>query len=109
MSTRRQHSANVKEAAGCRDTWKESFAHDVIDLRRLPTRPLVCKARAILAQIAAGIPYTRFRGKRFDYDRTVISVPLGRRYRLLFRDELGALYPLCCLSHEVYNHWRPGS
>jgi hypothetical protein len=62
---------------------------------------------AILDQIAAGVPYTRFRGKRFRYDRTVISVPLGRRYRLLFQDEGGALHPLCCLSHEAYNHWKP--
>jgi hypothetical protein len=44
---------------------------------------------AILDQIAAGVPYTRFRGKRFRCDRTIISVPLGRRYRLLLQDEGG--------------------
>jgi hypothetical protein len=96
-----------QEAAVSRKAWQATFDRDPINLRRLPTRTLVRKARAILDQIAAGVPYTRFRGKRFRYDRTIISVPLGRRYRLLFQDEGGALHPLCCLSHEAYNHWRP--
>jgi len=77
-------------------------------MRRLPTQRLVCKARAILESIGMGIPYTHFRGKRFHWDRTLISVPLGLHYRLLFRDEKGVLRPLCCLSHEAYNKWRPG-
>jgi hypothetical protein len=107
MSASRQRLTNLQDTASCQAAWKESFAQDAIDLRRLPTRSLVCKARAILAQMAAGVPYTRFRGKRFQSDRTVISVPLGRRYRLLFEDEGGVLCPLYCLSHEAYNHWRP--
>mgnify|MGYP001164252434 CR=1 FL=1 len=89
-------------------TWQATFDQDVINLRRLPTQRLVCKARAILESIGMGIPYTRFRGKRFHWDRTLISVPLGLHYRLLFRDEKGVLRPLCCLSHEAYNKWRPG-
>jgi Flp pilus assembly CpaF family ATPase len=44
-------------------------AGDGYHLRRLPTRSLVCKARTILVQIAAGVPYTRFRGKRFQVDK----------------------------------------
>jgi hypothetical protein len=96
-----------QEAAVSSKAWQAAFNRDPINLRRLPTRPLVRKARAILDQIAAGLPYTRFRGKRFRYDRTIISVLLGRRYRLLFQDEGGALQPLCCLSHEAYNQWRP--
>jgi hypothetical protein len=107
MSINGQRMTNLQETASCRAAWKESFAYDVIDLRRLPTRSLVCKARTILAQMAAGVSYTHFRGKRFQSDRTIISVPLGRDYRLLFRDEGDALRPLCCLSHQAYNHWRP--
>ena len=76
--------------------WKLSFAQDPIDLRRLPTRRLIFKARHILAQIAAGTPHTCFRGKHFHDFRTTISVPLGRHYRLLFRDEQGKLRLLCC-------------
>ena len=91
-----------------RAAWHASFDQDLIDLRRLPTRTLVGKARAILHSIAQGVPYTRFRGKRFHWDRTIVSVPLGLHYRLLFRDEKGVLRPLCCLSHEAYNKWRPG-
>ena len=90
-----------------RREWKQRFAHDPIDLRSLPSRSLVCKARHILAQIAAGTPYTCFRGKRFQDFRTTISVPLSRRYRLLFRDEQGTLRPLCCLSHAAYDKWKP--
>ena len=105
MPEQMHHTAN--DAALHRAAWKAAFDEDAIDLRRLPTRSLVCKARAILEQIAAGTPYTHFRGKRFRCDRTIISVPVGRRYRLLFRDEQRTLRPLCCLSHEAYNHRKP--
>ncbi|MCA9637556.1 MAG: hypothetical protein KC420_16125 [Myxococcales bacterium] len=89
--------------------WEASFAADPIDLRDLPDRALVRKARQILAAIAGGEDYTRFRGKRLSLDRGVISVPLGQRYRLLFRDGEGGLRPIACMSHETYNgSLRPG-
>lgn len=92
-----------------KDAWEASFAADAIDLRALPERALVTKARQILAALAGGEDYTRFHGKRIGFDRALISVPLGKRYRLLLRDEGGALRPLECLSHEAYNNrLRPG-
>ena len=101
--------AQEQEVAARKTAWKIRFEDDVIDLRHLPNRSLVDKARIILAQIKEGKPYTDFRGKRLNHDRTIISIPLSRDYRLLFRDEGGSLHPLQCLSHEAYNTKKPGS
>lgn len=104
----------AKEAARAsaradKDAWEERFAADPIDLRALPDRAMVAKARQILTALAGGEDYTRFHGKRIGFDRALISVPIGKRYRLLLRDEGGALRPIECLSHEAYNtRLRPG-
>jgi len=96
-------AAEKAEARAQKGAWEASFAADPVDLRCLPDRALVVKAREILAAIAAGDDYTRFHGKRLSLDRQVVSVPVGHRYRLLFRDEGGGLRPFACMSHESYN------
>lgn len=89
--------------------WKDSFDQDPIDLTFLPSKTLVRKARTILERIAQGAPYTDFRGKRLNHDRTIISLPLTPDYRLLFQDTGSGLQPLECLSHEAYNVKKPGT
>jgi hypothetical protein len=79
-----------------------------VDLRALPRRELVLEARDVLAGIAAGRPYGEYGGKRLNYDRTIISVPLGRDYRILLRDDDGGLTPIAVMSHEAYNKKKPG-
>lgn len=81
---------------------------DPIDLTELPAR-VADRARTILAALAAGEAWSKFKGKRMRHDRKVISVPIGRRYRLLLRIEDGVLQPLSCTSHEQYNCTRPGA
>jgi len=103
-----QQSERAQKLAQKR-AWEASFAEDPIDLRRLPDRELVLKVREVLEAIARGEDYTRFHGKRLGVDRRLISVPIGQRYRLLLRDDGGALRPLSCLTHEEYNtSLRPG-
>jgi hypothetical protein len=101
--------AQEQEAQSRKQAWKDTFAQDPIDLRCLPNRTQVEKARTLLAEIAQGRPYTDFRGKRLNHDRTLISVPLGLDYRLLFQDTGSGLLPLACLSHEAYNVKKPGA
>lgn len=101
--------AQEQEAQSRKQAWKDTFAQDPIDLTLLPTRSQVEKARTLLAAIRQGQPYTDFRGKRLHYDRTLISVPLSRDYRILFRDTGDGLLPLSCLSHETYNVKKPGA
>jgi hypothetical protein len=89
--------------------WEASFAADPIDLRDLQTRERVLKARDLLRRLAAGEPYTGLGGKRWESERSIISVPVGRGHRLVLRDEGGRLRPLACMTHEAYNGLKPGN
>lgn len=88
--------------------WEASFEADPIELHHLPTPKLVVRAREILEAIGHGAPWHQFNGKRLNHDRTIISVPLGRRYRILFRTNEGSPQPVEVLSHEAYNGTKPG-
>ena len=89
--------------------WEATFIDDPIDLRDLPTRERVLKARDLLRRLAAGEPYTALGGKRWESERSIISVPVGRGHRLVLRDEGGRLRPLACMTHEAYNGLKPGN
>lgn len=91
-----------------KETWRATFEEDPISLRDLPDKKLVQRARMILDEIQRGAPWHQFNGKRLQHDRTIVSVPLGRRYRILFRTDEGAPRPVEVLSHEAYNGTKPG-
>lgn len=92
-----------------RAAWKATFQDDPVDLSKLPNRKLVLKARQILEQIAAGEPYQQLKGKRMNYDRHVISIPVNIDYRILCEDTAEGLTPIALLSHEEYNVTKPGA
>jgi hypothetical protein len=91
-----------------KETWRATFEEDPISLRDLPSKGLVQRARLILGEIQRGAPWHQFNGKRLQHDRTIVSAPLGRRYRILFRTDEGAPRPVEVLSHEAYNGTKPG-
>jgi hypothetical protein len=62
------------------------------------------KACHIVRQLEQGVPYWRIRGKRLQRDRTTISIPVGRRYRLLAVEREGTVRPCELLSHGDYNN-----
>lgn len=76
------------------------------DLLQLPHASLRKKAAEVLLGILLqGLPYTNFGGKRMDFDRELISVPVGRSWRILLREESDKSKSLVSvLSHEKYNH-----
>jgi len=87
---------------GDKQAWKESFAADPVDLRRLP-RAIVLKARGILSALGEGVAYWQLKGKRLRGDRELVRIPVSYRYRLLCRLDGDRLLPLKVLSHEAYN------
>ena len=89
--------------------WRESFDADPVDLRKLPEVGLVKKPREIIHGMAEGRPYTDFQGKRMNHDRRIISIPVGRSYRLMYRDTAGGPVVSELLSHEEYNARKPGA
>jgi hypothetical protein len=114
-ATKASGHTNGKDGAGHdgdakaeKEAWRETFEGDPISLKHLPNRGLVERARMILAEIDKGAPWHQFNGKRLQHDRNVVSVPLGRRYRILFRTDDGGPKPVEVLSHEAYNGTKPG-
>lgn len=101
--------AEVEERRADKQAWEATFADDVIDLHVLQTRERVTKARDLLRRLAGGEPYTALGGKRWESDRSVISIPIGWGYRLVLRDDGGKLRPLACMTHEAYNSLKPGT
>ena len=69
---------------------------------RVPIRVLK-KARGIICRLDEGHPYWKLRGKRLNHNRDVISIPVGRRWRILARWQGGKAIPRQILSHERYS------
>jgi hypothetical protein len=88
--------------------WESRFAEDPIDLRGLP-KPVVLKAREIIAGLRDRRDYREFNGKRLRHDRRIISIPVNRDYRMLCRDANSHIEPQAVVSHEDYNTTRPGA
>ena len=82
--------------------WQASFAHDPLDLTHLP-KSIVLKTRRILAALDQGTAPSQLQGKRFNFDRTLLRIPVSYRYRLLCRWESDRIVPLQVLTHEAYN------
>lgn len=72
------------------------------DLSRLP-RKEQAKAAAILEALGRGEPVATYKGKRLRHDRSMVSVPVGRRWRLLLRDTADGLTFVRACSHEEYS------
>jgi hypothetical protein len=98
----------VKKEAVCltrqvkRSRLQQAFADDPIDLRHLPQK-IVKKARQVITALEQGWNVLRLGGNHFHFDRTLIRVPVGYRYRLLCRRDQEGIHPLVVLSHEDYN------
>lgn len=73
-----------------------------LDLSRLP-RMVIQKARQILARLSEGKHPGALGGKQFGFDRDLLRIPVGYRYRLLCRRGADGFQPLEVLSHEAYN------
>jgi hypothetical protein len=79
------------------------FARRGIAVHPVPGHVLE-KAGSIIRRLEQGVPYWRMHGKRLQRDRTVISIPVGRRYRLLAVEKDGCVHPRELLSHGDYNN-----
>jgi hypothetical protein len=91
-----------------KEEWNRSFESDIINLKNLPTKRLILKARSIIKSIQEGKPCKDLRGKKLNYDRSIISFPVDNDYRLLCRKTMDGIIPKEILSHEEYNVKKPG-
>lgn len=87
--------------------FKASFEQDVIDLRGFPNE-IVIRTREMLTQVAAKASIASLSGQRLNWNRNMISIPIGKHYRLICEDRNGQIVPKKLLSHEDYNAAHPG-
>lgn len=102
-------ATEIEEHRADKQAWEATFEADPINLRVLQTRERVTKARDLLQRLAAGNAYTALGGKRWESDRSIVSIPIGWGYRLVLRDEGSKLRPLKVMTHEDYNNLKPGT
>lgn len=50
-----------------------------------------------------------FKGKRLGFDRRIVSIPLGRRWRAIFVWDAGSCWFREVMSHERYNKLNSSS
>jgi hypothetical protein len=106
----KKQEAEKELARSKKRKWREAFEKDPLDLRKIQAdERLVRKAREIIQGIENGRPIADFQGKRMNHDRRVISIPVGRNYRLLCRDTARGPVVTELLSHEEYNARKPGA
>lgn len=98
---RRAAEEKAAEAAEKRRERLRLSAQDAIELDHLP--PMVRdKARNMLRQLQEGCSLARLGGKRL-INQTLISVPVGLRWRIVLRQTPDGMVPLQAMSHESYN------
>ena len=78
------------------------FEQRRIDARHVPSNVLA-RARKIVERLERGESYLTFHGKRLSHNRWRVSIPLGRRWRILAEDVDGQLQVRSVLSHQTYN------
>jgi hypothetical protein len=64
---------------------------------------VVLRARAIADKVRAGTTANAIDARRMAYDRTRLSVEIGRAWRVVLLEVDGELRPLALLSHEDYS------
>lgn len=79
------------------------FSRRGIKVHNGPPPHILEKARLIVLQLEDGIPYWQLRGKRLRKDRSIISIPVGPRWRLVASLETGTPQLQELVSHSNYN------
>lgn len=71
-------------------------------LERKP-RKIADRARAVAEDVRAGATAAQLGARRLRHDRHVLSVRLGRSWRVMLEERDGRLVPVALMSHEQYS------
>jgi len=86
------------------ELFDEKYTRVIEKIRKLlPTKAQRRRAFETLRAIHNNpLNYINFRGRRMNYDRTIIRTEIGA-YRMIFRDNGTLLEPIDLVSHQDYN------
>lgn len=87
------------------ETAKHCLQKHGVESCELPQKVLLRAAKIVEELITKNVPYQNFKGKRFNWDRNQISIPLPRNYRLLCQEVNGDILPKKVMTHEAYNRY----
>ena len=73
-------------------------------LTHIAPSDVLARARRIITRLEAGAPYWKLHGKRLHWNRSVISIPVGRSWRILAEEVGNRVEATQVLSHSSYNH-----
>jgi len=93
-----------QKGAKAKNDWNDRLAASPVQLEQLP-KDVAEKTLQVITDITSGKSYLDFKGKRMVTlgQRQVISIPVGRRYRLICCDRRGPLEYIEVITHEAYN------
>lgn len=100
-----QEEKRKQAILGAKSEWKDRLSSAPVELDHLP-KEVAEKALAVIAELQEGRPYPDLKGKRMITmgQREIISIPVGRRYRLICCDKKSSLECIEVISHEDYNN-----
>jgi len=101
----KQDEERLSKRKEAKYAWKKQVLSLPLDLEQLP-RDVVKKVMKVVEDLEKSGSYTDFKGKRLVHigQREVISIPIGRSYRLICKDTGGSLEYLEVITHETYNN-----
>ena len=85
-----------------RDELQAFFERREIEARRIHL-DILERARKIVERVEGGESYMTFHGKRLRANRRRVSIPLGRKWRILADDLGDRLRVRAVMSHQTYN------
>ena len=85
-----------------RDELQAFFERREIEARRIPLDVLE-RACKVVERVEGGESYMTFHGKRLRANRRRVSIPLGRKWRILADDLGDRLRIRAVMSHQTYN------
>jgi hypothetical protein len=99
-AAKRQQQAELRRER--KEERRREWTIEGVNLAKLP-KVVMQKAQQILAGLRQGKHPGALGGKQFNFDRDLLRIPVGYRYRLLCRRVEGGFQLLEVLSHEAYN------
>ena len=73
-----------------------------IETRHIPP-DILERARKVVERVEGGESYMTFHGKRLRANRRRVSIPIGRKWRILADDLGDRLRVRAVMSHQTYN------
>lgn len=78
------------------------FERREIETRHIPM-DVLARARRVVERLEHSDNYQSMHGKRLHCNRNLVSIPLGRRWRILADDVGDHLHVRAVMSHQKYN------